>query len=135
MLSDDHKPRVTHVNFDSMMPLDPFAGDPNDPASFLEADEPAPELSDEERQQVLEELRLVDECQKILKPRGMLGIFFMCEDCEELHYYDWEIMRANMVASLKGELAPVHEPSAEPDVEAYVPWDYALGYLDGMAGR
>ncbi|NLF91518.1 MAG: DUF5319 domain-containing protein, partial [Corynebacterium marinum] len=31
------------------MPLDPFADDPNDPASFLDPDEPAPPLSDEER--------------------------------------------------------------------------------------
>ena len=36
------------------------------------------------------------------------------------------------VLTLSGELAPVHEPSMEPDVEAYVPWDYAAGYLDGL---
>ena len=42
---------------------------------------------------------------------------------------------ANMRATLEGELAPVHEPGAEPDPTRYVPWDYALGYLDGLEGR
>ena len=31
--------------------------------------------------------------------------------------------------------APVHEPGAEPDPMRYVPWDYAVGYLDGMDSR
>lgn len=118
-----------------MMPRDPFEGDPNDPASFLDAEEAATPLSDEERAQVIEDLRIVRECKAILLPRGMRGIYFLCEDCDVLHYYDWDIMAANMLASLKGELAPVHEPSAEPDVNAYVPWDYALGYLDGLENR
>lgn len=126
---------VTCVNYDSMMPRDPFEGDPNDPASFLDAEEDATPLTDEERAQVLEDLRIVRECKQTLAPRGMRGIYFLCEDCDVMHYYDWDIMAANMLASLKGELAPVHEPSAEPDVNAYVPWDYALGYLDGLEGR
>ncbi len=37
-----------------------------------------------------------------------------------------------MRATLAGELSPVHEPSACPAVEAYVPWDYCLGYVDGL---
>ena len=40
-----------------------------------------------------------------------------------------------MVATLRGELAPVHEPSMEPDVDAYVPWEYAAGFLDGLSAR
>lgn len=129
--------RVTCVNFDSMMPRDPFADDPNDPASFLEDEnsEDLPPLSEEERAHVLEDLRIVRECKRILEPRGMRGIYFLCEDCDIMHYYDWDIMAGNMQASLKGELGPVHEPSAEPDVDAYVPWDYAVGYLDGLDGR
>lgn len=118
-----------------MMPRDPFANDPNDPASFLEADEPAPPLTDEDRLAIREELKIVREAQAVLLPRGILGIYFLCEDCNDMHYYDWNIMAANMQASLRGELAPVHEPSLEPDAHAYVPWDYALGYLDGNAGR
>ena len=126
------------MNFDSMMPRDPFANDPNDPASFIEDfgdSEPALELTPEDRLQLQEDLRLVRECQRVLAPRGMRGIMFLCEDCESVHYYDWEIMAANMVATLHNEIAAVHEPSAHPDVEAYVTWDYALGYLDGLEGR
>ena len=118
-----------------MMPRDPFADDPNDPASFLDPEEPAPPLEDDERAAIVEDLRLVRECQAKLTPRGMRGIVFLCEDCDEWHYYDWEIMAANMQATLDGKLAAVHEPSAQPDVHAYVPWDYALGYLDGMEAR
>ncbi|WJY67386.1 hypothetical protein CAURIS_02310 [Corynebacterium auris] len=118
-----------------MMPLDPFANDPNDPASFIEDDEVARPLSPQERIDVTNELAQVREFKNYLRPRGILGIFFTCEDCEQVHYYDWEIMEQNMLASLRGELPPVHEPSAEPNVEAYVTWDYACGYMDGLSSR
>ncbi|MCT1449458.1 DUF5319 domain-containing protein [Corynebacterium sp. p3-SID1194] len=123
------------MNFDSMMPRDPFADDPNDPASFIEDDEVVEPLSPEERQAVLRDLAQTREFKLVLEPRGILGIHFLCEDCEEVHYYDWDIMITNMIASLQGELPPVHEPSAEPNPRAYVPWDYALGYLDGLDER
>ena len=38
------------VNYDDMMPLDPFKDDPNDPASFIEDDEVVEPLTDEERE-------------------------------------------------------------------------------------
>lgn len=123
------------MNYDSQMPLDPFANDPNDPASFLDPDEPAPPLSDEERTHITQDLALVARFREELTPHGILGVFFLCEDCDDLHYYDWDIMAANMAASLRGELAPVHEPSMEPDVDAYVPWEYAVGFLDGLNAR
>ncbi len=126
---------VAGVNYDSQMPLDPFANDPNDPASFLDPDEPAPPLSDEERLHITQDLALVARFREELTPHGILGIFFLCEDCDDLHYYDWDIMAANMAASLRNELAPVHEPSMEPDVNAYVPWEYAVGFLDGLNAR
>nr|WP_242516764.1 DUF5319 domain-containing protein [Corynebacterium mendelii] len=115
-----------------MMPRDPFADDPNDPASFLEPDEDVAPLSDEEKARVAEDLELVAEFRRALEPRGILGICFVCEDCSEPHYYDWDIMTSNMKATIADQLAPAHEPSAHPDVDAYVPWDYCLGYLDGL---
>ncbi|MEK0372728.1 DUF5319 domain-containing protein [Corynebacterium mastitidis] len=123
------------VNFDSQMPLDPFADDPNDPASFLDAEEPVEPLSEEERRGIERDLDLVREFKAALGPRGILGIFFFCEDCEENHYFSWDILAANMKATLENTLSPVHEPGAAPNVDAYVPWDYALGYLDGLRGR
>lgn len=126
------------VNFDAMMPRDPFADDPNDPALFITDDDPfdhAEPISEEERIHVQQDLRLVMEFKTTLGPRGIEGVFFMCEDCEEFHYYDWDIMAANMHATLNGELSPVHEPSAQPNINAYVPWDYCIGYLDGLEAK
>ncbi|WP_053546069.1 DUF5319 domain-containing protein [Corynebacterium deserti] len=126
------------MNFDAMMPRDPFADDPNDPASFITDDDPIDQvepLSDVERLHVEQDLKLVMEFKSVLGPRGFEGIFFMCDDCEELHYYEWDIMAANMRATLNGDMSPVHEPSIQPRVEAYVPWDYCLGYLDGLEAR
>lgn len=120
------------MNFDWQMPRDPFADDPNDPASFIEDDEQAPPLTEAERQHIRQDLELVKRFKEALEPRGINGIFFLCEDCDEDHYYDWDIMAANMRATLAGELAPVHEPSVNPNPHAYVPWDYCLGYLDGL---
>lgn len=117
------------------MPRDPFADDPNDPASFLDAEDPMPPLSQEEREGIVQDLNLVMRFKETLEPRGVLGIFFLCEDCQVNHYYDWDILAANMRATLADDLSPVHEPGAQPDVSAYVPWDYCLGYLDGLEGR
>ena len=105
---------VAVVNFDPLMPQDPFADDPNDPAALFDTEEPMPPLSDEDRRHILEDMELVAQFRAALEPRGVLGIFFMCEDCQENHYYGWD------------------EPSACPAVEAYVPWDYCLGYVDGL---
>ena len=122
------------MNFDHQMPLDPFADDPNDPASFLTEDEPVEPISEEERVAVERDLALVKDFRRVLEPRGVLGIVFFCEDCEIYHYFDWAILAANMRATLRETVSPVHEPGAQPDVDAYVTWDYALGSLDGVRG-
>lgn len=123
------------MNFFANMPRDPFADDPNDPASFLDPEEPMAPLTVEEREALARDLALVQEFIRKLAPRGIDGIFFFCEDCEEPHFYNWHIMIANMRATLANELAPVHEPGAAPDPNRYVPWDYAVGYLDGLDAR
>ncbi len=123
------------MNIFPNMPLDPFADDPNDPASFLEEEESAPPLTDEDRLHLLRDLAFVEDFARHLGPRQIDGVFFLCEDCEENHYYEWDIMAANIRATLAGGLAPVHEPGAEPDPSRYVPWDYALGFLDGLDAR
>ncbi|AKK02372.1 hypothetical protein CEPID_02455 [Corynebacterium epidermidicanis] len=118
-----------------MMPEDPFADDPNDPASFLEPEEEFPPLSVDERAQILHDLTLLEKFERHLKHRGIDGIFFFCEDCAENHFYTWGIMRDNMLSLLSNHVSPVHEPSADPDPNRYVPWDYCLGYLDGIEAR
>lgn len=114
------------------MPPDPFEGDPNDPASFISDEDDAAEmlpLTPEEEQQVREDYDLLCTFKAHLEPEGYLGICMTCPDCDAMHYYDWEIMRTNMLASLRGELAPVHEPSPNPDPMRYVTWDFCHGWL------
>ena len=91
---------VSTNNFE--MPPDPFADDPNDPASF----------------------------RAMLEPRGVKGITMLCEDCDEPHFYDWEIIVSNLTSMLEHNSMPVHEPSAQPNPDHYVTWDYCLGYAD-----
>lgn len=116
------------------MPPDPFAGDPNDPASFLEPedDEPDGPVTDEERVLLREDLENVRHFRALLEPRGVRGISMLCEDCDELHYYDWPIIIANISTILNGEAVPVHEPGAAPDPDFYVSWEYCAGYADAV---
>jgi len=123
------------VNFnDPLMPPDPFAGDPHDPASFLEPDEGYSDepVSEEERILLREDLANVRRFRSLLEPRGVRGISMLCEDCDELHYYDWPIILANISTILSGEAVPVHEPSAAPDPDFYVSWEYCAGYADAV---
>ncbi|WKD59787.1 DUF5319 domain-containing protein [Corynebacterium caspium] len=120
--------------FDSQLPPDPFANDPNDPASFFEEETPPP-LSLEDIANLNHDLELVREFKKALQPRGINGVVFTCDDCQEFHYFDWDIIAANIRATLAEQVPPIHEPSAQPNIESYVPWDYAMGYLDGFRQR
>ena len=91
------------------LPPDPFAGDPSDPSRMLDAlhDVAAPEdlpLDEEER---------VD-----------------CDDCEEQHFHDWDLLRASLQQLLEeGHMRP-HEPPFDPDPAAYVTWEYCRGFAD-----
>ncbi|AZA09923.1 DUF5319 domain-containing protein [Corynebacterium pseudopelargi] len=124
------------MSFDWQMPKDPFADDDFDPASlFDDEEEQLPPLSDQEREQIKQELQFVYQFRAALLPKGVMGVVAICEECQEEHYYDWDIMINNMRATLAGELSPAHEPSMNPNPNAYVPWDYCLGYIDGMSRR
>ncbi|RAV32130.1 DUF5319 domain-containing protein [Corynebacterium heidelbergense] len=112
------------------MPPDPFANDPNDPASFLEPDEEFVPPTPEEIVALHEDLSNVRLFRSLLEPRGIRGIGMVCEDCEELHFYDWEIMEYNITSLLNNQAIPVHEPGAKTNPDHYVSWDYCLGYAD-----
>lgn len=114
------------------MPLDPFADDPNDPASFLEPEEDFPPLSDEELKALQLDLANVKDFRRLLEPRGIRGVSMLCDDCDEVHYYDWGIIESNITTLLKQQIVPVHEPGAKPNPDEYVTWDYCLGYADAM---
>lgn len=116
-------------------PLDPFLGDPSDPAATLDdldAAEPASEpLSTAEREDVLADLEDLEVFQTLLEPRGVRGIVVECEDCGEPHFFGWELMRSNLRHLLDEGRTRVHEPAFGPDPSQYVSWDYARGFADG----
>jgi hypothetical protein len=117
-------------------PLDPFAGDPSDPAFALD-DEfgsgPArvDPLSPEERQDVLDDLADLDIYESLLAPKGTRGLVVDCEDCQIPHYFAWDLLRANLRHLLEAGRTRVHEPAFDPDPTEYVTWEYARGYADG----
>ena len=85
-------------------PIDPFAGDPTDPASELAGlDSPddgdivdADQLGTAERDDVLEDLADLEVYQALLSPAGVRGLVIECEDCREPHFFDWALLRANL---------------------------------------
>jgi Family of unknown function (DUF5319) len=119
------------VNIDDG-PLDPFLGDPSDPADLFDDHEPAQPLSDDERADVLADLAELGEFRTTLDPQGIDGITVECADCGEQHFFGWDLMAANLRALLGEGRTHVHEPAFAPDPEAYVTWDYARGYTDAV---
>ncbi len=114
-------------------PLDPFLGDPEDPAALLDDPEPAEPLSDDERADVLADLDELAQFRATLAPHGVEGIAVECADCGEQHFFGWDLMAANLRALLGEGRTHVHEPAYSPDPDAYVSWDYARGYCDAVS--
>ena len=116
-------------------PVDPFAGDPDDPARALEALDEDPEvatepLSPDEREDVLGDLEDLEVFEALLSPRGVRGLAVDCEDCREPHYFAWDLLRGNLRHLLDRGTTRVHEPAFSPDPADYVTWDYARGFAD-----
>ncbi|WP_157108855.1 DUF5319 family protein [Corynebacterium aquilae] len=116
------------------LPLDPFANDPNDPAKLLDDDDPQdyPPITDEEIAAAREDLQVVNQVRGVLSRRGVLGAFFMCDDCSDFHFYSWDLLVDCMKATIAGDTAPIHEHAPNQDTSRYVSWEYLLGYADGM---
>jgi hypothetical protein len=120
------------------LPPDPFAGDPSDPSRMLDAlgdltDVAAHEdmpLDEEERDEVVADLGDLAVFQALLAPRGIRGVVVDCEDCEEQHFHDWDLLRASLQQLLEeGHMRP-HEPPFDPDPASYVTWEYCRGFAD-----
>ena len=117
------------------LPPDPFADDPSDPARVLgpadtEAagdDEP---LDESEREEVVADLGDLAVFEALLAPRGIRGVVVDCDDCDEQHFHDWDLLRASLQQLLdEGHMRP-HEPPFDPDPSAYVTWEYCRGFAD-----
>lgn len=116
-----------------LLPPDPFADDPNDPAKDLEAydADPAEPISDQERSDLLADLADLAVYQALLEPRGIRGIVVDCADCDQPHFHEWHLLRASLEQLLSdGRMRP-HEPAFDPNPSDYVSWDYCRGFADG----
>lgn len=117
-------------------PLDPFHGDPSDPAAALDhdnLDDPvAAPLTPAEREDVLADLEDLEVFQALLAPRGVRGIVVDCDDCGEPHFFGWALMRGNLGHLVDAGQTRVHEPAYRPDPTHYVSWEYARGFADGV---
>jgi hypothetical protein len=121
------------VHDDDRTPIDPFHGDPADPAAALGDDDDVSEpLSPSEREDVLADLEDLEVFQTLLQPRGVRGLVVDCDDCEEPHYFSWDLLRGNLRHLLDAGQTRVHEPAFSPDPADYVSWDYARGFADGV---
>lgn len=114
-------------------PIDPFAREPigftGEPDPTDDADE---SLTVDERQDVVDDLADLEIYQALLTPLGIRGLVIECEDCHQPHYFDWDLLRANLRQLLDSGRPRVHEPAFDPDPDHYVTWEYARGYADGV---
>jgi hypothetical protein len=114
-------------------PLDPFADDPADPAAEIAAeDDELDPLTAAETADIVADLEDLEVFQVLLEPRGVRGLVVDCQDCEEPHYFAWDLLRSNLRHLLEEGQPRVHEPAFSPDPSHYVPWDYARGFADGV---
>lgn len=115
-------------------PLEPPAegfdsdGGPGD----FDEDPPIP-LDRREAARVRRDLDDLAAFRSTFEPEGLKGVSLFCPDCVEQHFYAWEMLEHNLEALLESGETPVHEPAYDPDPEEYVDWEYAQGYLDGLA--
>ncbi len=106
---------------------DEFSDPPSDDDSG-----PVP-LDRHEAARVRRDLEDLTVFRQTFEPEGFRGTSMFCADCVEEHYYDWAILEQNLRALLESGEVPVHEPAFDPKPDEYVGWEYAQGYLDGLA--
>jgi hypothetical protein len=94
-------------------------------------EEKPPELGEEEREALQQDLVDVETLKELLGPRGIKGAVFYCPDCQEDHFLAWDLLSGNLTELLNEGESPIHEPAFDPDPDDYVSWDYARGFLDG----
>jgi len=109
----------------------------SDAEDFGEYDEdedahPIP-LDRREAASVKRDLEDLSAFRRIFEPERIKGVSLYCQDCLEEHFYGWDMLENNLRALLESGETPVHEPAYDPRPDEYVDWEYAQGYLDGMA--
>src|SRR4051812_25550244 len=112
------------------LPPDPFADDPGDPSAALDAVEPGQPLDPQERMAVEADLADLAVYEALLAHKGIRGLVVCCDECQQDHYHDWDMLRANLLQLLVDGTVRPHEPAYDPEPDAYVTWDYCRGYAD-----
>jgi len=115
--------------------LEPM-GDPEDydGEDFDDPDERGPvPLDRHEAARVRADLDDLAAFRSTFEPEGFKGVSMFCADCVEEHFYGWDMLAGNLKALLESGEIPVHEPAFDPRPDEYVDWEYAQGYLDGLA--
>lgn len=112
------------------LPPDPFADDPCDPSAALDAVELGQPLDQQERMAVEADLADLAVYEALLAHKGIRGLVVCCDECQQDHYHDWDMLRANLLQLLIDGTVRPHEPAYDPEPDAYVTWDYCRGYAD-----
>jgi hypothetical protein len=99
---------------------------------YDEDESPVP-LDRREAALVRRDLEDLADIKRVFAPEGHKGVSLYCQDCLEEHFYGWDMLENNLRALLESGETPVHEPAYDPRPDEYVDWEYAQGYLDGMA--
>ncbi len=100
---------------------------------YDEYDDEPRQLEGHESALIRQDLRDLERFEETFAPEGFRGVSLFCHDCEEDHFYPWEMLRQNLTVLLETGETPVHEPAFSPDPDDYVPWDYARGYVDALS--
>lgn len=79
------------------LPPDPFADDPCDPSAALDAVEPGQPLDQQERMAVEADLADLAVYEALLAHKGIRGLVVCCDECQQDHYHDWDMLRANLL--------------------------------------
>ncbi len=97
-----------------------------------EFDDDLDALDDHESWHVEQDLDDLEAFERVFGEDGVRGVSMFCRDCDEEHYYPWDMLRGSLELLLRTGDVPVHEPAFDPDPSAYVPWEYARGYVDAL---
>ena len=93
----------------------------------LDAVEPGQPLDPQERMAVEADLADLAVYEALLAHKGIRGLVVCCDECQQDHYHDWDMLRANLLQLLVDGTVRPHEPAYDPEPDAYVTWDYCRG--------
>lgn len=105
----------------------------DDDDAFGEGEHRSARLDRNEAAMVRRDLEDLASFRQTFEPEGFKGVSLFCADCVEEHFYEWDMLENNLTALLESGETPVHEPAFDPRPDEYVDWEYAQGYLDGLA--